>query len=739
MSLLINRFNLFLPRWVMPILFLWLLLTVMMPSYATQGDISEQEATLFDQLADLSLEELGEVEVTLSDVFDIFDALVYTKEVKLATGTWQSTARAPSVTTVITAQDIEATGATDLDEVLEMVPGLHVSRSRVYSPYYTIRGIYSFGNPQVLVLINGIPIKRLFQGNRGWMWGGMPVAAIARIEVIRGPGSAVYGADAFAGVINVITKTKEDIEGSEMGGRVGHFETADVWALHGENYGGFDVATTIEYYTTEGHQEIIDADGQTSFDGIFGTHASLAPGPVNLQRRNLDARLDVSKENWRLRSGYQGQYDNGTGAGSASLDPLGRYSDYRFNTDLTYHNQEVTDNWDVTAQLSYYHTKYETHRQTPFPPGAFGGAYPEGLRADSSVSESHTRLDLSGFYIGFNKHMIRLGTGYYYGDHYKLVYVANTDPTTGGPIPPEEGLRDFSDTPYAPNPEGDRKNWYLFLQDIWAFTPNWELTSGIRYDKYSDFGSTLNPRMALVWQPRVDFTAKLLYGSAFRAPTFLELYASNNPFTLGNPALKPETIKTWELAFNYRATNNLHFTTNLFTYKWTDGIRYLPGSSQGIFVAKNAGIQKAHGLELEARWKMTKKSSLLANYAFVKATDENNNHDAGNYPQHSAYLRTDWLVYPNWYLNAQINWVGERKRVFGDPRPSLEGYTTVDLTLRRKDIREGEWNLAMSVRNLFDTNARGPSVGPDPNGVIFFPNDLPLAGRHYWLELRYRF
>ena len=134
--------------------------------------------------------------------------------VSIATGSQQPIAKAPAVATVITAKDIRAIGATDLDEILETVPGLHVARSFTgYNPIYSIRGVYSGFNPQVLVLINGISITNLFFGDRGQVWGGMPVEAIARVEVMRGPGSAVYGADAFAGVINIITKTRQDIEG----------------------------------------------------------------------------------------------------------------------------------------------------------------------------------------------------------------------------------------------------------------------------------------------------------------------------------------------------------------------------------------------------------------------------------------------------------------------------------------------------------------------------------------------
>ncbi|MBE9561947.1 MAG: Plug domain-containing protein, partial [Proteobacteria bacterium] len=120
---------------------------------------------------DMDMEQLGEVIMKLDDVFDVFDGLIKARKVSVATGENQSAAKAPSVTTVITAQDIEAMGARDLDEVLEAVPGLHVARNgHRYNPIYTIRGIYSDFNPEVLMLVNGIPINNLVAGNRSNAW-----------------------------------------------------------------------------------------------------------------------------------------------------------------------------------------------------------------------------------------------------------------------------------------------------------------------------------------------------------------------------------------------------------------------------------------------------------------------------------------------------------------------------------------------------------------------------------------
>ncbi|MDD2760683.1 MAG: TonB-dependent receptor plug domain-containing protein [Methylomonas sp.] len=289
--------------------------------------------------------------------------------VSIATGIEQPVHKAPAVASVITAADIKAMGATDIDEVLESVPGLHVATSYLgYAPIYTFRGVYSRFNPQVLMLINGIPITASYTGDRNLSWGGMPVQAISRIEVVRGPGSAVYGADAFAGVINIITKTKEDIDGTEIGGRVGSFDTYDGWALYGGEWKGFDVAATVEYHSTNGQNSIIDADAQSQFDRSFGTSASLAPGPVSLSRDNLDARLDLSREHWRFRGGLQHRDNYGSGAGVVqALDPVTMEGSDRWNADLTYHNAEFAEDWDVTAFVSYLDG--DQHNTGAFPPG----------------------------------------------------------------------------------------------------------------------------------------------------------------------------------------------------------------------------------------------------------------------------------------------------------------------------------------------------------------------------------
>lgn len=659
--------------------------------------------------------------------------------ISTATGAKKPISKAPSVATVITQDDIKRIGATDLDEALETVPGLHVSRSTIYGPLYTIRGIYSGQNPQVLLLINNIPITNLFVGDRSRVWGGMPVQAIARIEVIRGPGSAIYGADAFAGVINIITKTKEDIKGTEIGGRIGSFDTYDGWGLHGDKWGDFDIAAILEYHNTNGQRRTIEADAQTSFDRIYHTDASFAPGPVSLERDNLDARIDISRGNWRFHGGLQHRSNVGTGAGVAqALDPHGRYSSDRWNADIVYHNAEFTEDWDVTAQASYFDTTQVIQKNLLiYPPGSFGGNFPQGVIGNPEVFERHARASISGFYSGFDWHTLRIGAGFNYDSIYDVQEAKNYKFVSGNlPPVPLGALSNVTDTSELFLTPGNRKNAFLFLQDEWHFAKDWGLTTGVRYDYYSDFGSTVNPRLALVWETRHDLTTKLLYGRAFRAPSWAETRNINNPVSLGNPNLRPETINTVELAFDYRPIDKLRLGLNVFNYWWSDIIRFVPDSGSTTITAQNSGQQTGHGLELEADWRIAEGLTVLGNYSYQHSIDETTHHDAGYAPHHKVYLRGDWEFLPNWHLNPQIDWIIDRQRPAGDSRPNVPDYVWADLTIRRKYLLD-RWEAAFSVRNLFDSDAREPS--PSGTRQALIPNDLPLPGRYFYGEIRFNF
>lgn len=652
--------------------------------------------------------------------------------VSIATGSKQPIARAPSVATVITAEDIQTIGAADIDEVLETVPGLHVSRSPIgYNPIYTIRGISTQYNPQVLMLVNGIPITAAYVGDRSQIWAGMPVENIARIEVIRGPGSALYGADAFSGVINIITKTAADIDGTQLGLRAGSFNSGDAWMQYGGNTHGFDTAGYLRVGHTDGQHQIIAADV------LSGTPFSLAPGPVNLGYDAIDGRIDLSRNKWRLRAGYQQRSNAKTGAGVASaLDPVGTNYGERINTDLTYQDANFAHDLDVTAQASFLYIT-EQSDLTLFPPGTnFGlGAFPNGVIGNPYKWERHLRANVSAVYSGLRRHKLRFGVGTQNDDLYKTRESRNYNlvniPGVGNfPAPLPGGLTEMTSADIFLTPHSRRVN-FVYAQDEWNFTRDWYLTAGVRNDRYSDFGSTTNPRLALVWDTAYNLTSKLLYGQAFRPPSFAELYNINNPVAQGNPNLKPETNQSVELAFAWQATSALQANLNLFRYQMKDILRFVQ-NPDASYTAQNAGQQHGQGFETELVWDAAANLRLSGNYAMQHSIDETTNQDAGNAPRNHVYARADWRFMPRWTVDTQLNYVANRKREPGDNRPPIADYHTVDLTLRSNN-ESGDWAYSFKVLNMFGADAREPSPAP---GLI--PYDLPVDPRALRVELTHQ-
>ena len=643
-------------------------------------------------------------------------------------------------------------GATDLDEILESIPGLHVStKVEGYAPVYVFRGIYSEFNPQVLILIDGSPQTNLYLGDRNQIWGGLPVESISRVEIIRGPGSAIYGADAFAGTINVITKNATEAEGINSGFRYGTNDTKDIWITFGRANSSLKIAGSIEIHESDGHNEKIDADAQSFLDTISATSASLAPGSVNLNRENIDGRLKITFGSFTINSGIQLRDDFGQGVGLAqALDPEGMASSERYNVDLTYDNNHLFSGIGVKAVLSHLHTTQETENNLfLYPPGSRGpfldlfGApvfppFPNGILGRPELFEKHTRSVFTFTYNKLPNHNLQVGLGYYYGEVYKTEEEKNfgIHPVTGLPILPGSPLVDVSDTPLVFLPEDNRENSHIFAQDVWQFANDWELTAGLRYDHYSDFGDTVNPRLALVWSTLHNLTTKLLYGEAFRAPSFAETRVQSNPAVLGNPNLEPETLKSYEIAFNYKPTFDLTLDLNIFHYKWDNIIQFVPDPGASTRTAQNVGEQNGHGIEFEAHWEVNDWLTVLTNYSWQDSEDENTDTDAANAPEEQFYIRGMAELPHEVDLNIQVNSVMDRNRAFGDLRSDIDDYTTVDVTLRKRFAGD-QLELSLLAKNLFDEDAFEPSLNATP--VPLIPNDLPLAGRRILGEVRYKF
>ena len=696
------------------------------------------ETNNYEDIYDLSLSELVQLEVTI------------------ATGSSVPLKRAPAIASVITASEIEAMGARTLNEVLESVPGLHVSASTLnrLDPIFSIRGIHTPANTQVLILVNGKPISGATTGTRPGHFR-VPAENISRVEVIRGPGSAVYGADAYSGVINVITKDYSAMDGSEIGGRGGSFDTHDVWGQTGFKIGDWTTAFSFAYQTSNGDTDrVVDGDLQSNLDAGFGTSASLAPGPLTTAYEVYDTHLRVQNKNWDFDL-WSWKSESSLGAGAAqALDPKGGDSGELYSANITYNTQDWFKNWDVSLIGRYYY--YDNQAQLNLlPPGsvvligadgnlftsptAGVAAFSDGVIGNPGGTRKDYELGFVTLFTGFEGHRIRIAAG---GIHQS---VETKETKNFGPgvldeaVPPvvDGTLTDVTDTDDVFLPDSSRDNNYFSIQDEWQFFEKWNLVTGVRYDNYSDFGSTTNPRIALVWEATQRFTTKVLYGSAYRAPNFGEQGFENNPVNIGNPNLNPETIDTLEFSFSLQPIDQLQTSINIFSYSAEDLIETVPadeslGETPNTQINKNARDQDGYGYEWELDWQISQSIRLKSNYAWQNSQDKETDDNIPDAPGKQFTTIIHWQALSNFSINTRVNWVKDRLRTNGDTREDIDDYTVLDITGRYKNLIIDGLDISLALRNALDEDVREPSSATSP-----ITNDYPMEGSSAWLELRY--
>jgi outer membrane receptor for ferrienterochelin and colicin len=679
----------------------------------------------------------------VEDYFSMTPAELAAVPVTIATGTPRPNFKSAGSTSVITEEQIRTMGATELHEVLETVPGIHASLQPITYDYnYSVRGIANKTNAQMLILLNGTRITSPFQGSTASSLD-LPIAAIHRVEVIRGPGSAVYGADAFAGVINVITKKANDIDGTQLGMRAGNWDSQSGWGQNGTHWAGWDVATSVQYQQSAGDSgRIIQQDAQTLVDKGLASRgiapASLAPGALNTQFKSLNTHLNLQRKHWDIGFWAFNGFDIGTRAGGAgALDPKGSAESAQYLGDVRFSTADWFADWEFMAHLSYLHSDVKG-KVNIFPNNAVlpidsnGNIvdqsktltlFPNGVIENIGHIQRIPAIELTTLYKGLDKHSLRLSAGFRY-EEIDTSQLSNYG--YGESLPPvrDGRLRNKSDSINAFLKDSNRTIGSLVLQDEWQIADDWHLTAGVRYDYYSDFGSTINPRFALAWDINEKLTTKFLYGKAFRAPSFTELYTTpNNPVLSGNPNLQPEIINTVEWAFDYRPFSSFRTGLNLYYYH-IDNLITTPYTPVPQYT--NFSDQDGYGTELEWNWQLSEQWNLAGNYAWQYSRRDESKTRLTGVPEHQVYIAGTWQFMPKWTIQSQLNWVGSRTSEVGDSRPPLKDYETIDFTLRGKKLW-GHINLAASLRNAFDANNLEPAT-------LNNPVNLPLPGRNFYFE-----
>ncbi|MBT6052538.1 MAG: TonB-dependent receptor [Candidatus Scalindua sp.] len=629
----------------------------------------------------------------------------------------RTVSKSPAIMSVITARQIRQMGARTVSDVLEMVPGFDITMNTNGTREIGVRGILQNDSSKIKLLINGHSINEPGTGGASFVFDDLVVGNIKRIEIIRGPGSALYGQNAFLAVINVITKDTDDIDGFQLTTGGGSFDTHNHNILFGKEYNDLKISGFLDYFDTEGFSKKIEQDI------IFTDVASLTPGRSQNSKEKTDLNLKLSYKNLTINSKYMKRRREGYIGFDDALSDETEWKDTYIFTEFLY-RLRLSEKFDTETKV--YYDQYNTDSWIESrPEGLLSGFYTDGVKGLTRIKYKTIGFENQCNYNLFKGNELTLGLQYEWIHQGDIHYGTNFHPLTNAPL---SSFADFSHSLPATR-KVTRHIYAFYLQDEWSITEDIDLTAGVRHDRFTRFEGTTNPRVGLIWRFMEDAHLKILFATAFRAPNFNEMFFVNNPATVGNPNLDPEKINTFEAGLGYNLTEHIRGNLNYFYNRIRDRIQK---DSQTPAQDQNQGGARIKGIEAELKAEWENDNYAYANYTFQDAEETRMRNRMAFVPVHKANfgVNVGFWKYANANMNTFVS--GPRPREDGDTRRDLPSYTLSNLTLIGKNFINN-FEVRGSVFNIFDKSY------DDPAPMNTVPTDYPQQGRSFRIELQFKY
>ncbi len=665
--------------------------------------LKAQNDTL-SKLLDLSLEDLMKVEVVT------------------ASGYIQTSATAPSTIQVITEKQIAERGYEQLEDALRDVPGIDMIHLHGYVPTLIyFRGMYGAENLRALLMIDGIPENNII-GSNDMAGPAYSLHNVKRIEIIWGPASALYGANAFGGVINIITKRGADIDGFQLEKSIGSFNAASTKIMYGINRSGFDISASGSIYSTDGPRFTNrDPNYSASYvDKAYSLNAALSYA-LKRSKFTLGARIYNTPMGYGtfLNSptvflGLPSQgYGNSGVIGLIARDVRGERSGLQETYNRTFYLQDdhkVSDKLNILGRIFYKETGISERSYAYI---TIDGAklyrvptanYSNRIGGEVLVNYNHgTKFQFSG------------GLQYFQENIEKGNRRTNLD-TTIYFLDGRDTLLGLFST-FQKRIYNIRNNFGSHAQITWNtnFLGKTGFTLGARYDVNTYYGNPLSPRIAIVGQPTTKFTYKLIYGRAFRAPTNTEINQAPVNFKL-----KTEKINTYEVNLIYQFLPKLVVQLNGFRNVLTDVI--LLTNLVNLTQNKNPGKFTITGMEAKLNMNFTRSVSTFFNFTYQDAMGKNLvTGQKGPLPgiaKFKANLGFDILVKDVFSIGFTNNWIGTRGVPRTDPYGPVDGYLISNLTLNSQKFFKDRVSVGFTLHNMFNAKYLDPGIR-SADGLIY--------------------
>lgn len=641
---------------------------------------------------EMSLEELMQIEVTI------------------ATKTQVEVDSAPGMVSVVNGSELANKGYESLWEALSSLPGIQISIESTGSKILIVRGVgKTFSSGKVKVLLNGVAMNSTISATAESVMN-LPIQQVEKIELIRGPGSAVHGEFSYVGVLNVITRKQgESVYVASGAGDLIKAGALINWNEHPDLNASLNLS-------------LLESEGENLEAGLDAGDI-YAPGPVNNKRSVYTAIFNLDYQNINFSLQWL-NVQRGDHFGINDYLPPDERENRIEDTNLALHadiSWKMSPTIDAKATLNWLSDKSKRNQQFVLSAPLVGGLITDPDAVSNVIdAEERVEVSLNLTSSGFEKHVLF--------SELSLAKVKVTDASQKINLNPNTFATNEGFFDYAPviSKGDDREIMSFTLQDEFFINDDLTLTTGIRYDHYDqNIGTGKTPRIALVYHASEHNTYRVQYAEAFRPPTLLEYHGAFSD------TVNPEVIDTLEFGHHFQ-DNQTSLKSVLFYSKLKDLITFINVSPYGF---SNTGDATIKGLDFEFIHRMNEHWSTDGNLSLLDTQNDLTGEALFGSAEVMANLAFNYKVTQTLELNMSINHVGDREREISDNRGKLGGQTLSNIAINIRQLGGVKGlKLKAGIKNIFSEDIRYQSP------INSYVDDYPMNNsRTVWLQMDYKF
>lgn len=634
--------------------------------------------------------------------------------VKGATLTEKKLHEVPAQVTVYSQSEIRMLGIDSLEELMNLVPGFQSYRQGESSTQmgFSSRGrrIGTSGR-EILVLFNGMRLDNIWSGGMSVSTPKLNIFSFSKVEFIRGPGAAIYGSNAFLGVINIVSDITENIA-QLKGGSHGlmSVKAQGIKQFHDKKLSGF-----FNYTKDSGQTYLAYNEFNQKKESIRDPYIGIE---VNLKFGDEQLWFEFFHSNKQASDFYISDRIN-QDRNTSKIEYSNIYLAKRFSLNSNINSIFKIGYKTLQQRIAGQATAIGALSQISSPPSD------EALFAKGFIKEEESWFQLDNNWLLDKGNALQFGLEY----RHQVLLQANVQNNfdLGDLAQGNFPIRYYDDNSHYTSLSvlKSRDVFGVYSQYQSELFESIQITAGVRLDTFQSIGSHVSPRLGLVYPLSKEHSFKLLYGEAFRAPSNNELNSTNNLTVLGNPNLKPEVVSTWDMVYLYQ-NSNVTGNLGLFYSEIDDSIEQRVIDNIRQF--SNFSKEEIQGVEFELGYQLQENIIIKSGVShFFEKPDS-----AFRESENLAYIIFDYH-FNKWQINFSGYYHSEKSRLIdiGQKQSDLPSYW---LANAKFSYKFGEaWSSSFVIKNLFDSEFITPPQGSTA------PEAIPNRGRDVYLSFIYEF